>query len=86
LASCIGAANIVGVPVAIAFGGPGAVFWMWVIAFIGAGAKFSEIVLAIHYREKNLEGEYVGGPMYYLSSCWRFCWCNNYSGYKMGYG
>lgn len=40
LASCIGAANIVGVPVAIAFGGPGAVFWMWVIAFIGAGAKF----------------------------------------------
>ena len=67
LASCIGAANIVGVPVAIAFGGPGAVFWMWVIAFIGAGAKFSEIVVAIHYREKNLEGEYVGGPMYYLS-------------------
>jgi len=67
LASAIGASNIVGVPVAIAFGGPGAVFWMWVIALVGAGAKFSEIVLGIKYREKNEEGEYVGGPMYYLS-------------------
>ena len=67
LASAIGASNIVGVPVAIAFGGPGAVFWMWVIALIGAGAKFSEIVLGIRYREKNEEGEYVGGPMYYLT-------------------
>ena len=67
LASCIGAANIVGVPVAITFGGPGAVFWMWLVALIGAGAKFSEIVLAINYREVNEEGEYVGGPMYYLS-------------------
>lgn len=67
LASCVGAANIVGVPVAIAFGGPGAVFWMWVVALIGAGAKFSEIVLAVKYRETNEEGEYVGGPMYYVS-------------------
>lgn len=67
LASCIGAANIVGVPVAIAFGGPGAVFWMWVVALVGAGAKFSEIVLAIKYRETNEEGDFVGGPMYYLS-------------------
>lgn len=66
LASSIGASNIVGVPVAIAFGGPGAVFWMWVIAFIGAGAKFSEVVLGVHYRELNEEGEYVGGPMYFL--------------------
>lgn len=66
LASSIGASNIVGVPVAIAFGGPGAVFWMWVVALIGAGAKFAEIVLGVKYREKNEEGEYVGGPMYYL--------------------
>lgn len=66
LASTIGASNIVGVPVAIAFGGPGAVFWMWVVALIGCAAKFSEIVLGIRYREKNEEGEYVGGPMYYL--------------------
>ncbi|ABW17754.1 alanine/glycine:cation symporter family protein [Alkaliphilus oremlandii] len=67
LASAIGASNIVGVPVAIAFGGPGAVFWMWLVALIGAGAKFSEIVLGIKYREKNEDGEYVGGPMYYLT-------------------
>ena len=66
LASAIGASNIVGVPVAIAFGGPGAVFWMWVVALIGAGAKFTEIVLGIKYRELNEVGEYVGGPMYYL--------------------
>jgi AGCS family alanine or glycine:cation symporter len=66
LASTIGAANIVGVPVAIAFGGPGAVFWMWLTAFIGSASKFSEIVLGIKYREKNELGEYVGGPQYYL--------------------
>ncbi|MBZ2175094.1 amino acid carrier protein [Schnuerera sp. xch1] len=66
LASTIGASNIVGVPVAIAFGGAGAVFWMWIIALIGAGAKISEIILSIKYREKNEEDEYVGGPMYYL--------------------
>lgn len=67
LASTIGASNIVGVPVAIAFGGPGAVFWMWIIALIGCASKFSEIVLGIKYREKNEVGEYVGGPTYYLS-------------------
>lgn len=67
LASTIGASNIVGVPVAIAFGGPGAVFWMWVIALIGSASKFSEIVLGIKYREKNEAGEYAGGPTYYLA-------------------
>ncbi|HSH35559.1 sodium:alanine symporter family protein [Schnuerera sp.] len=67
LASTIGASNIVGVPVAIAFGGPGAVFWMWIVALIASAAKFSEIVLGIKYREKNEEGDYVGGPMYFLS-------------------
>ncbi len=67
LASTIGASNIVGVPVAIAFGGPGAVFWMWVIALIGNASKFTEIVLGIKYREKNEAGEFVGGPTYYLS-------------------
>lgn len=66
LASTVGAANIVGVPVAISFGGPGAVFWMWVVAIIGQATKFSEIILGIKYREKNKEGEYVGGPVYYL--------------------
>lgn len=66
LASSIGASNIVGVPVAIAFGGPGAVFWMWIVALIGSATKFSEVVLGIKYREKNERGEYIGGPMYYL--------------------
>ena len=67
IASTIGAANIVGVPVAIAFGGPGAVFWMWIIALLGCASKFSEIVLGIKYREKDASGEYVGGPTYYLA-------------------
>lgn len=68
LASTIGAANIVGVPLAIATGGPGAVFWMWLIALFGCALKYSEIILGIKYRVKNEEGEYVGGPMYYLKN------------------
>ena len=56
LASTVGASNIVGVPVAIAFGGPGAIFWMWVFALLGSASKFSEILLGIKYREKNAEG------------------------------
>ena len=67
LASTIGGSNIIGVPVAIAFGGPGAVFWMWVTALIGCATKFSEVTLGIKYREKNREGTDVGGPMYYLN-------------------
>jgi AGCS family alanine or glycine:cation symporter len=66
LASTVGAANIIGVSVAVAFGGPGAIFWMWVVAAIGCASKFSEIALGVHYREKNARGEFVGGPMYYL--------------------
>ncbi|WP_042274132.1 alanine/glycine:cation symporter family protein [[Clostridium] dakarense] len=68
LASTIGAANIVGVPLAIATGGPGAIFWMWIIAIFGCALKYSEIILGIKYRVKNDEGEYVGGPMYYLKN------------------
>lgn len=67
LSSTVGAANIVGVPAAIMFGGPGAVFWMWLVALFAMAIKFSESVLAVHYREKNEEGEYVGGPMYYIT-------------------
>ncbi len=66
LASTLGASNIVGVPVAIALGGPGAVFWMWVVAFFGMATKYSEVVLGMKYREKNAKGDYVGGPMYYI--------------------
>jgi AGCS family alanine or glycine:cation symporter len=67
LASTIGASNIIGVPVAIAFGGPGALFWMWVTFLVGGATKFSEVVLGVHYREKNADGHYVGGPGYYMS-------------------
>lgn len=68
LASTIGAANIVGVPLAIATGGPGAIFWMWIIAIFGCALKYSEIILGIKYRTKNKDGDYVGGPMYYLKN------------------
>ncbi|WP_252315414.1 sodium:alanine symporter family protein [Sinobaca sp. H24] len=66
LASSVGAANIVGVPVAITLGGPGAVFWMWMVALISMGTKYSEIVLGMKYRVKNEKGDWVGGPMYYI--------------------
>ena len=66
LASTIGASNIVGVPVAIAMGGPGAVFWIWLIALIGCATKYVEVALGVKYREKNSAGEWVGGPFYYL--------------------
>ena len=66
LSSTVGAANIGGVPTAIMMGGPGAVFWMMVIAFLGMALKFSENVLGVHYREKNKKGEFVGGPTYYM--------------------
>ncbi|WLR51678.1 sodium:alanine symporter family protein [Bacillus tianshenii] len=66
LASTMGAANIVGVPVAITLGGPGAIFWMWLVALIGMATKYSEVVLGIRYRAKNKNNEWVGGPMYYI--------------------
>ena len=76
LAGTVGTGNIAGVAGAIALGGPGAIFWMWCSAFLGMCTKFSEVTLAIHFREKNPNGEYVGGPMYYikngLSKKWHF--------------
>lgn len=74
LASTIGASNIVGVPAAIMFGGPGAIFWMWMMAIMGMGSKFVEVVLGFKYREKNAEGEYVGGPMYYMTKGLNMKW------------
>jgi alanine or glycine:cation symporter, AGCS family len=68
LAATIGTGNIAGVATAIAIGGPGAVFWMWISAFFGMATKFAEVVLAIRYREKNELGNWVGGPMYYIVS------------------
>ncbi|MBQ7765952.1 MAG: sodium:alanine symporter family protein [Lachnospiraceae bacterium] len=68
LSATVGTGNIAGVAGAIAIGGPGAVFWMWVSAFLGMCTKFSEVTLAVHFREKNKNGEYVGGPMYYIKN------------------
>ncbi len=68
LAASIGTGNIAGVSGAIAIGGPGAVFWMWVSAVFGMGTKFSEVILAIKYRQKNDKGDWVGGPMYYITN------------------
>ena len=67
LAATIGTGNIAGVAAAIAIGGPGAVFWMWVAAFFGMMTNFAENVLGIYYRRKNEKGEWSGGAMYYLS-------------------
>lgn len=66
LAATVGTGNIVGVATAIAAGGAGAIFWMWVSAFFGMMTKYAEIVLGIYFRHKNEEGEWVGGPMYYI--------------------
>lgn len=68
LAASIGTGNIAGVSGAIAIGGPGAVFWMWVSALLGMCTKFAEVTLAIKYRERNKEGDWVGGPMYYITN------------------
>lgn len=67
LAATVGTGNIAGVAGAIALGGPGAVFWMWVSALFGMATKYSEVVLAIKYRERNDKGDWVGGPMYYIT-------------------
>ena len=68
LASTVGTGNIAGVAGAIAIGGPGAVFWMWVSALLGMCTKFSEVTLAVHFRETNADGDLVGGPMYYIKN------------------
>ena len=68
LSSTIGTGNIAGVAVAIAIGGPGAVFWMWMTALVGMASKFCEGVLAVKFREVDEEGRHVGGPMYYIKN------------------
>ena len=68
LAATVGTGNIAGVAGAIAIGGPGAVFWMWISAILGMCTKFSEVTLAVHFRETNDLGELVGGPMYYIKN------------------
>lgn len=66
LAATVGTGNIAGVAGAIAIGGPGAIFWMWICAFLGMVTKFAEAVLAVRYRTQNIDGEIVAGPMYMI--------------------
>ena len=68
LSATIGTGNIAGVAAAIAIGGPGAVFWMWIISIFGIATKYSEALLAVHFREIDSLGNYVGGPMYYIKN------------------
>jgi AGCS family alanine or glycine:cation symporter len=68
LSATIGTGNIAGVATAIFLGGPGAVFWMWMTALVGMGTKYAEAVCAVRFREKDENGNFVGGPMYYIQN------------------
>ena len=68
LSATIGTGNIAGVATAISLGGPGAVFWMWMTALVGMGTKYAEAVCAVRFREKDENGNFVGGPMYYIQN------------------
>jgi AGCS family alanine or glycine:cation symporter len=68
LSATIGTGNIAGVATALVLGGPGALFWMWITALVGMGTKYAEAVLAVHYRETDANGNYSGGPMYYIKN------------------
>ena len=75
-----GTGNIAGVAGAVAIGGPGAVFWMWCSALLGMATKFAEVTLAVRFRERGADGEWVGGPMYSIKNglgrrwMWRKIW------------
>lgn len=66
MAATVGTGNIAGVATAIYMGGPGALVWMWLIALVGITTKYSEAVLAVHFRQQDSHGQYIGGPMYYI--------------------
>lgn len=74
LAATVGTGNIAGVASAVAVGGPGAIFWMWLTAFVGMATKYSEAILGVHYRQKNKNGEMSGGPMYYIEKGLKMKW------------
>lgn len=68
LAGTVGTGNIAGITAAVTLGGPGSLFWLWVTALIGMATKYSEVLLAVKFREKNELGDWVGGPMYYIKN------------------
>lgn len=68
LSATVGTGNIAGVATAIFLGGPGAIFWMWMTALVGMATKYGEAVMAVHFREIDEDGRYVGGPMYYIKN------------------
>ena len=74
MAGRMGIGNIAGVATAIAYGGPGAVFWMWVMGFLGASTSYIESTLAQIYKEKDAEGRYRGGPAYYIEKAMGLKW------------
>ncbi len=74
LAATVGTGNIVGVALAVATGGPGAIFWLWISALIGMVLKYSEVLLSVAYRTRNEKGEIIGGPMYYISEGCKAKW------------
>lgn len=74
MAGTIGTGSITGIATAIVTGGPGAIFWMWISALLGMVTKYSEIVLSLKYREKNEQGQWVGGPMYYIKNGLKIRW------------
>ena len=95
LAATIGTGNVAGVAGAIAVGGPGSVFWMWLIAFVGMATKYAESLLAVHYREVDELGEHVGGPMYFIRNGlgpnwawlgWMFAFFGALAGFGIGNG
>ena len=68
LAATVGTGNIAGITTAITLGGAGSIFWLWVSALLGMATKYSEVLLSIKYRERNAQGDWVGGPMYYIKN------------------
>lgn len=68
LAATVGTGNIIGTSIAVSMGGYGAIFWLWIAALFGMIIKYSEVTLAVHYREKNEKGDWVGGPMHYITN------------------
>ena len=74
LSATVGTGNIAGVATAIAAGGPGALFWMWITGLVGMATKYAEAVLAVKYREKDEEGNMSGGPMYYIAKGLKLKW------------